>query len=63
MSLLLALFGHAGAVAACPLLRDQRTLLRCSPRCKFDPEWTKRFAALGVKISVVGVLSGVAFSA
>jgi hypothetical protein len=39
MSPVLAPNGHASAVAACPLLRDQRTLLKSCPRSEIDPEW------------------------
>jgi len=34
----MALFGHGAVVAACPLLGDQRTYLRCRPRSPFGPE-------------------------
>ena len=36
----LALFAHAAVVAACPLLRDERTKLRRGPRSEFDPKAT-----------------------
>jgi len=35
---------HANAVAACPLLRDERTKLRRGPMSEFDPERTNRDA-------------------
>ena len=41
--------GPAAAVTACPLLRDERIKLRCSPRSKFDP---KRSFGAGHPLSI-----------
>jgi hypothetical protein len=40
MSPVVAPTGHAAAVAACPLLRDERICLRRGPRSEIEPKPT-----------------------
>jgi len=48
----MALFGHAAAGAACPLLRDERTYLQMRRRSENDPERTLRCVDSGATIAI-----------
>src|SRR5258705_6138204 len=48
----MALFGHAGVVAPCPLLGDERTWLRRAARSESDPKRSSGCRASSMKLMV-----------